>query len=167
MKPELKLDTSEDFSQLLNSLEQAPANIAELVEGLSAEQSRFRSSAEEFSIVENVCHLRDIEIEGYTLRINRILAEAKPDLADIDGGRLAVERHYNHQSLDQGLSAFQHARLANVDVLRGLETNQLKREGTLEGLGTVTLQKLVSMMCEHDEGHLADIKILRRRLTAD
>src|SRR6185295_10139352 len=121
MKPELKMDPGEDFPQLLNSLAQAQTNLAELVEGLSDEQSRFRSSAEEFSIVVNVCHLRDIEIEGYTIRINRILAEANPALADIDGGRLAIERNYNDQSLDQALSDFQQARLANVDVLRGVE----------------------------------------------
>ena len=79
--------TRENFSEFLDSLALTPAAIAELVEGLSDIRSRVRDSADQFSIVENVCHLGDIEIEGYSVRINRILGEANPTLADIDGSR--------------------------------------------------------------------------------
>ncbi len=159
--------TRENFSEFLDSLALTPAAIAELVEGLSDIRSRAKDSVDEFSIVENVCHLRDIEIEGYTVRINRILGEANPTLADIDGSRLAVERNYNDQSANQALREFQSARLANVEVLRGVDEEQLSREGVLEGVGIITLQKLLSMMRDHDEDHLSEIRILRRRLTRD
>jgi len=158
--------TSENFPQFLDSLARTPVTIAELVEGLSDSRSRAKDSADEFSIVENVCHLRDIEIEGYTVRIKHILGEAKPTLADIDGSRLAVERNYNDQSANQALREFQSARLANVEVLRGVDEEQLSREGVLEGVGTITVQKLLSMMRDHDEDHLSEIRILRRRLNS-
>ena len=39
----------------------------------------------------------------------------------------------------------------------------MSREGILEGVGTVTLEKLVQMMCEHDEGHVSELQTIRRR----
>ena len=40
-------------------------------------------------MLEHVCHLRDIEVEGYAPRLKRILSEDGPFLPDIDGRRLA------------------------------------------------------------------------------
>jgi DinB superfamily len=167
MGPQPEMNSmSENLSQVLASLAQTPSTLAKLMDGLSESHLRAKDSPDEFSIVENLCHLRDIEIEGYTVRINRILTEVGPTLDDIDGARLALERNYNYQSAQEALTEFQGARLANVDVLRGVDEQQLNREGVLQGVGTVTLQKLLSMMRDHDEDHLSEIRVLRRRLTA-
>jgi len=56
-----------------------------------------QNSPDEFSVLENICHLRDLELQGYTPRIRRILAEADPDLADFDGARVAAESSYNNR----------------------------------------------------------------------
>jgi len=49
-------------------------------------------------------------------------------------------------------------------LLRTLTEGQLNREGSLAGVGKITLSRLAEMMREHDEGHLADLRSLRRRL---
>jgi hypothetical protein len=125
---------------------------------------RWRNSDDEFSALENVCHLRDIEAEGYAIRIDRILDETNPFLADIDGGRLAIERSYKDQDPNLALRDFIGARTKNLEKLRGVDTEDFEREGTLQGVGLVTLKRLLEMMCEHDEGHIEELRVLRQTL---
>ena len=147
-----------ELSDLIDALARTPerlrVTITAQIANFSEEQLRKRRADDEFSAVETICHLRDIEVEGYTVRINRLLNEELPSLPDIDGARLAVERHYNSQNIQQALDAFRQARIQNVRILRGLAPEQLGRAGTLEGVGDVTLERLLLMMREHDEDHL-------------
>ena len=157
--------SAEELHELIDSLANTPETIADLVSALSDGNLRHRNSAEEFSAIENICHLRDIEVEGYAVRINRIVNEDNPSLPDIDGGRLAIERNYNGQNLDQVLQAFGSARADNLRTLRSVKPEQLGRAGTLQGVGSITLEKLLVMMCEHDGGHLDELRIICRRLS--
>lgn len=156
----------QNLADLLKSLQETPNQLSVLIHELSDSQLRWRNSADEFSALENVCHLRDIESEGYATRINRILEETNPFLPDIDGGRLAVERSYNDQDPEVALRAFVVARTTNLETLRGMETKELERSGTLEGVGVVTLKRLLEMMREHDEGHIDELRVLRQRLNS-
>ena len=155
---------SEDLHALINALASTSEILTGLVKDLSPADLRFKNLPDEFSIIESVCHLRDIEIEGYAVRIHRILREDKPLLPDIDGGRLAFERKYHHQELAFALQAFSSARKKNTQALIGLTSEQLDREGTLEGVGTITIRQLMTMMNEHDEDHIGEVSAIRRRV---
>jgi DinB superfamily len=150
--------STDPINELLDALAAAPIRIQSLLNRVSDAQLRQRQAAGEFSCVETVCHLRDIETEGYTARINRILSEDQPFLPDLDGGRLAVERDYNQQDVQAALRAFLLARTENLSTLRGLDARQLDRSGTLEGVGLVTLEGLLTMMRDHDGGHISDVE---------
>jgi hypothetical protein len=143
-----------DFDNLLDVLEQTPEIIGRQIASFSDAEARRRKAGGAFSPVEDVCHLRDLEIEGYTARINRIINEDDPVLTDFEGGRIAVERDYNKQDIREALAAFALARKQNVVRLRALPPEQLAREGILEGVGQVSLKRLLLLMREHDEGHL-------------
>jgi len=153
----------DDFDKLISVLAATPDRISRLVEGDDVEMVSYKPS-DQFSILESVCHLRDIEVEGYTERIARILSETEPSLPDIDGGKLALERDYNKQDLKQALKSFVEARTRNVDRIRNLGVGQLARVGKLAGVGDVTLERLLEMMVEHDEGHLEELEALQRTL---
>jgi DinB family protein len=153
-----------DFEGQLKFLQDTPHKLLQLVEGLSEPELRWKSS-DEFSVLENICHLRDIEAEGYTARINRILEETNPLLPDIDGVRLAFERDYNSQNVEATLQVMTEARIRNIERLRLVDQKQLQRQGTLEGVGNVSLEKLVVMMTEHDETHIGDLRRLRKQLS--
>src|SRR5687767_14928824 len=150
----------EDLQELIDTLTQTPETVAGLVKDLSRPELRVKNSPGAFSVIENVCHLRDIEIEGYAARISRILREDNPLLPDIDGGRLAIEREYHSQNLPEALQAFAEARKQNTQTLRGLVTEQLDRGGTLEGVGSVTIRGLLLMMRDHDADHLNELSSL-------
>ena len=152
----------ETFEALTAKLAGTPEETARLTRDLPDQAVTIKPSPEEFSVLENICHLRDIEIEGYSTRIRRILSEEHPVLADIDGSRLAVERAYNQQNLNEALQAFSNARQQNVALLRSTNEEQLSRSGELEGVGEVTLGKLLLLMNAHDEGHLDELRMICR-----
>jgi hypothetical protein len=149
--------TTTELQSHVDYLAETPATIERLVEGLTDEDRRRRVPGVEFSVLENICHLLDIEREGYSVRIQRLLEEDDPVLADIDGSRLARERDYNSQNMETALEAFTRARLGNIRVLKSLDPDQLGRGGTLETVGPVTLSELLRMMRAHDDAHRQEI----------
>ena len=155
-----------DFTALLNFLSETPNKLANFTEGLSAAEFRWQNSPDEFSALENICHLRDLELQGYTPRIKRCITEDDPALADFDGARVAAESNYHNEQPRIAQQMFLTARRENVETLRALTEKQLEREATLAGVGKITLRRLAKMMREHDEGHLEDLRVLRQRIDA-
>ncbi|HEY0005037.1 MAG TPA: DinB family protein [Pyrinomonadaceae bacterium] len=155
---------SQEFHSLLEQLAEMPARVRELVSDLTDGELARKPSQKEFSMLEQVCHLRDIEQEGYAFRIKEILSRSAPLLPDIDGEKLARERRYNEQNTSLALSLLTRARQENVRTLSSLRLDQLERTGNLEQVGPITLERLLLMMREHDLGHLKDLSGLRTRL---
>jgi acetylornithine deacetylase/succinyl-diaminopimelate desuccinylase-like protein len=135
-----------------------PKRVAGLIDGVS--DTKKKPSPGEWAIVENVCHLRDIEAEGYAVRIEQLLRENDPLLRDLDGEKLAIERRYIDDDCGAALRAFADARARSVAMLRDANEDAFAREGTLENVGRVSLATIVSKMREHDAGHLRDIALL-------
>ena len=152
----------EELDAVIESLEQTPTEVSLLLDQISPHEQRIKND-DEFSALENICHLRDIEMEGYTKRILRILNEDMPSLGDIDGGRLALERDYNNQDASVALEVFTTARKRNIEQLRRVIPEQTAREGNLEGVGLISLAKLLEMMLEHDQGHVIELSVIQRR----
>jgi hypothetical protein len=110
----------------------------------------------QYSLVEHACHLRDLEEEGYTLRIRRLLREDSPVLPDFDGKAVAAARNYPGQELEAALRAFEEARLRNVALLDALPDALLERRGWFDD-GTITLRQLAGLMLEHDASHRTEL----------
>ena len=62
--------------------------------------------SEALTAIEQLCHVRDIEIEGYQRRIERTLAEENPFLPSIDTDALARDRRYGESNADEALTVF-------------------------------------------------------------
>lgn len=154
----------EEFQALVLSLEETPRQVHQLVESLGEGERRWKPGPDEFSATESVCHLRDIEEEGYSVRIRRLLEESEPSLSDLDGARLARERDYNNQNMLDALNRFTDARSGNVAAVRDLSPDRLNHGGIFEGFGPVTIGQLLCMMRDHDEGHIKELKNLRALL---
>lgn len=122
--------------------------------------------SEPFTAIEQLCHIRDIEIEGYHVRIQRTLSETSPVLASIDSEALARERSYATADATAVLASFRAARAATVKMIAGLSTEQFDRTAEFEGYGPVTLRSLVHYLCSHDQQHLAGLQWLLGKLEA-
>jgi len=116
--------------------------------------------SEALTALEQICHVRDIEIDGYQLRFRRLLTEVDPLLPAIDGYALVRQRGYAQADAGEALAAFRAARLVTLELLRGLGAEQLQRQGTFEDYGPVTLTGLVHYLCSHDQQHLSGLQWL-------
>jgi len=166
MGPALHTDAAhkEGRERLVAFLEGTPGLIRTVAAGLTDEALRRKPAAGGFSALEHVCHLNDIEREAYAVRITRLLSEDDPFLPDVDGDKLARERNYNERNFAEMLCAFSEARGENLAVVQNLSAEQLRRRGTLENVGPVTLEGVLLKMIEHDESHREELSALCPRL---
>ena len=113
--------------------------------------------SETFTAVEQICHIRDIELDGYHVRLRRLLAEDNPSLESIDSYQVAKERGYPDAATTEIFAAFRSARAETVRMLEALADSQWSRSGVFEGYGPVTVKGLVHFLCSHDQQHLAGL----------
>lgn len=121
---------------------------------------------ESFSVLEQACHLRDIEIDGYHLRFRRMLREDNPALESIDGYLLARERKYETQSPEKVLAEFRAARAQTIEMLSGLTDADWRRKGSFAEYGALTTAGLAHLLRSHDQQHLACMQWLFAKASA-
>jgi DinB family protein len=157
--------TGQEFQDVVSFLEETPRSIRQLTDRLARAELSWKPSHDEFSALEQVCHLRDLEREGYAARIKKLLTENNPSLPDFDGARIASERNYNSHDFESAFQDFALARAENVRLMKTLSPEQLNRSGSLEGVGAITLNKLFLLMRDHDRSHLEELTELLKRKT--
>src|SRR5690242_14278346 len=113
--------------------------------------------SEQLTAIEQLCHVRDIEVEGYQVRFRRTLKEENPLLPALDTDALARNREYYKQDGVRVLAEFRNARAKTLEMLRALNPQHLARKAEFEGYGATTLQGLIHYLCSHDQQHLAGL----------
>jgi hypothetical protein len=121
--------------------------------------------SEPFTPIEQVCHVKDIEIDGYHVRIRRTLEELNPLLASLDGEALAREHSYSTADTAAVFAQLRDARAKTIELVAKLTPEQLRRAAEFEG-HRVTLRGLVHNLCSHDQQHLAGMQWLLGRMAA-
>jgi hypothetical protein len=121
--------------------------------------------SEPFTPIEQLCHVKDIEIDGYHVRFRRALQEDNPILESIDGEKLARERDYAGADAAKVLIAFAQARRETLALIAKLSPSELLRRAEFEG-NAVTVRGLVHNLCSHDQQHLAGLQWLMARIAA-
>lgn len=121
--------------------------------------------SEPFTPIEQVCHVKDIEIDGYHVRFRRMLEESHPLLAPLDGEALARERLYSSADTRLVFKGFRAARTKTIELVNALTPQQFERAAQFEG-NRVTLRGLVHNLCSHDQQHLAGLQWLLARMAA-
>jgi hypothetical protein len=122
--------------------------------------------SEPLTAIEQVCHVRDIEVDGYQVRLQRTLHESHPTLVSLDTDALAKERRYGDANAADVLADFRRARAQTVALLGSLTPAQFDRTALFEGYGPVTLRGLVHYLCSHDQQHLAGLQWLMGQIEA-
>ncbi|SDQ79470.1 DinB family protein [Pseudoxanthomonas sp. CF125] len=121
--------------------------------------------SEPFSAIEQICHVRDIEVDGYHERFRRALQEANPTLENVDGETLAMERGYAAADPLEVFAAFRIARAKTLETISTLTAEQSDRTAVFDG-APITVRGLVHMLCSHDQQHLAGLQWLMARIDA-
>jgi hypothetical protein len=148
-----------DLPGSIERLKEMPAFLEGALEAVPADEFLSRPAAGEFSLVEQACHLRDLEREGYLVRVRRILSETLPALETFDGTAVANARNYMAQDAHIAAQEFAAARREVTGLLAATTPDDLEREALFDD-GRITLRDLVAMMEAHDRGHREEIERL-------
>ena len=152
------------------ALEAFPDQLSSLYESFPLESRHFAPASwegvpsEPLSAIEQICHVLDIEVEGYQVRIQRTLDEWNPALPSLDTEAMARDRLYHQREAAAVLHDFRCARSETLGLLRTLTIEQLDRPAQFEGYGQVTLRSLVHYLCSHDQQHLSGLQWLLGKL---
>jgi hypothetical protein len=147
----------ESITEAIVHLTKAPLRLRALLGGMDAAKMRTRPKPGLFSPLEDAWHLRDIEREGYLVRIRRILSEDMPILEDLDGDQMAIARRYNELDPAEAVAEFASARAESLILLNGLAAQAWARRAYFANR-TIDLRTLIKSMVEHDHGHLCRIE---------
>lgn len=154
-----------NFPNVIATLGAMPSKVKDIVALIPRDGWRQRPAKGGFSLLEHVCHLRDIDGDGYRLRVDRMLTEMRPDLADLDGDALARERDYQSQDLAAALTAFIATRWEIAARLAKLTPEERQRTGLMAGK-EITIEGLAGAMLAHDSEHLDQLTELCGELRA-
>ena len=122
--------------------------------------------SEHFTPIEQLCHVRDVEVDGYHVRFQRTLLETNPFLPDLGSEALAVARDYASGNADDVLASFREARARTIDMIAAMDDQQLARRAVFEDYGPVTVRSLVHYLCSHDQQHLSGLQWLLGKIEA-
>lgn len=142
-----------------DSLAAMPRFLQEAVAAADARSLARPGPGGTFSLVEQACHLRDLEREGYLVRVRRILDEETPALAGFDGDAVARERDYPAQDPREAARDFAAARAELLALLASVDPSRAARTALFDAR-RITLAGLVAMIEEHDRGHREEIAAL-------
>lgn len=157
---------------LLASLEATPAQLSALFRQVPEGALRWEPESwdgipgERFCFSDQICHVRDIEVDGYQVRIRRMLEEEVPDLVSFDSYALALDRKYVDKSPFEALAQFSDARVVTLHSLKKLTSDELARRGSFGEYGQITLEGLARFLCSHDQQHLSCFNWLLGKLSS-
>jgi hypothetical protein len=148
----------------IETLESTPARLKAVVKGLPKRLLLWTPAPGKWSILEIVCHLRDMEEHAYLARYRRILEEDEPALPDIDGDQWALERDYRSQKLAEVMRDWQRLRKESLRLLKKVKAGQWARRGTHETAGSLSMEDFLRRQAVgNDEAHLGQIVAIKRR----
>lgn len=120
----------------------------------------WRPVADEWSLTEVVCHLRDVESEVHQPRIDAMLNDHEPFLPGVESDTWADERGYQQQDGAAAAEAFVRAREATLAMLSDLPDDAWERRGQHTFFGPTSLHELVNLAVQHDRLHEQQIRRL-------
>lgn len=149
LTPAERLDLTRQIAEL-------PAQLEELVGGLTPQQLLARPLAGEWSVAQNVHHLADSHMNSF-IRLKLILTEENPPLKPYDQDAWAERADANHPDISLSLQLLRglHARWAQL--FDSLGDAEWARTGVHPESGIVTPADLLRSYARHGAGHLDQI----------
>jgi len=144
----------------LDLLEATPGILRGLMCELSEEDARWKPAPDRFSVAEVLAHLSHSEGHCYRLRLDRFLAEERPEL-EPDDASFYLDL-YRDADPGDSFDRFEAQRDSNVEFLRGLKASAGERVALHKAAGEITLAQMLHEWALHDLGHIRQIAELAR-----
>lgn len=141
---------------LTRQIAELPAQLEELVDGLTAHQLLARPLAGEWSVAQNVHHLADSHMNSF-IRLKLILTEENPPLKPYDQDAWAERADSNHPDIALSLQLLRGLHARWVQLFDSLGDAEWARTGVHPEAGIVTPADLLRSYARHGAGHLDQI----------
>jgi hypothetical protein len=150
------------LNDVLAILAATPDKLEREVASMSLKEMKTRPAADKWSVQEILAHLDDVEEIGMRARVAAMLETDHALLPSFDQQKRAQEMKYNRKNPLKSLASLARQRKANVKWLEKLKPAQLKRRGTHQKVGELSVQELVTEWAFHDLSHLRQILEIKR-----
>jgi FMN phosphatase YigB (HAD superfamily) len=150
-----------DFSQveaMQAVLRATPAVLNSFARDLETVSWQEHPEPGEWNFTEIICHMRDVDTEVNTPRVNKVLEDDNPFLPGIDSDKWAEERLYYCQNGPQALQDFILSRMKLLEILDGLKSDDWQKPARHAIFGPTNLKELVSIIVGHDRLHVRQAK---------
>jgi len=144
----------------IDVLEATPEILRGLMTGLTDEDARWKPAPDRFSVAEVLAHLSHSEGLCYRMRLDRFLAEARPEF-EPDDAQMYLDL-YRDADPEDAFDHFEDQREGNVEYLRSLPAGAGDRVALHKEYGEITLSQMLHEWALHDLGHIRQIAELVR-----
>ena len=144
----------------LDLLEATPAILRGLMTEISDEDARWKPAPDRFSIAEVLAHLSHSEGHCYRYRVDRFLAEERPEF-EPDDAQMYLDL-YRDADPEDAFDHFEEQRENNLKFLRDLPAGAGGRTALHKEYGEITLSQMLNEWALHDLGHIRQIAELVR-----
>lgn len=131
-----------------------------LMSEISDADARWKPALDRFSIAEVLSHLSHSEWHCYRLRLDRFMAEERPEL-EPDEASFHLDL-YRDADPEDAFDHFEDQRITNVELLRTLTDDAGHRVALHRAAGEITLNHMMHEWALHDLGHVRQIAELVR-----
>lgn len=147
---------------ILSKLQEMPKAVAALFRGASEDLVRRKPAPDKWSMLEILCHLRDVE-QLFVERYGKVANHDRPQLRMINQDELAAKLRYNEDDPALVLREFQAFRAETVALLSALAQQSWERVGLHPKRGDYSIAANAVMHVAHDANHLGRLRTLREQ----
>jgi hypothetical protein len=127
---------------------------------LSEEDAQWKPAPDRFSVAETLAHLSHSEGHCYRMRVDRFVAEERPEF-EPDDAQMYLDLYRNRDAEDE-FAHFEEQRETNMEYLRSLPAGAGERRAIHRESGEITLAQMLHEWALHDLGHVRQIAELVR-----
>ena len=149
-----------DRQELIERFRTGFDDVADSVDGITAEELDRRPPGSDWSAREVAHHLADSEATAY-VRLRRLIAEDNPFIPDYDEEEFARRLHYD-RPIEPSLEVLRSVRTASLQLLESLTAEEWQRSGTHAEAGPYSVDGWLRTYANHSHEHADQIRRARR-----
>ena len=154
-----------NYKNIIDRFRENQLVFQQLLKSVSIKEHSWKPSPKQWCILEVLCHLRDIEVDDFRLRLQLVLEAPEKDPPSIDPPAWVEQRAYLQQDFEEVLEDFLQERMASADWLESLLTAKPAPawDNTYQHkeFGPLSAQRYLLNWLAHDYLHIRQITKLR------
>ncbi len=142
------------MDSVLALLAATPATLNGLLSELDALAWSRKTTHDDWSLTELICHLRDTEREIHHMQIGLFREQSEPFIPRPDTSIWASQRDYLHEDGALALKEFNDARRETLDLLKDIAKADWERKARHAIFGPTNFLEVISFIADHDRMHV-------------